>query len=404
MSKGTLRNLSSSWQIFISTGEVSGDLQGALLIDALYRKANAVGVKLEIVALGGPKMAAAGATIIGDTSSIGSMGLLEALPHIWPTLQIQRRAQQYLRSHPPDVIVPIDYIGPNMNICTYVKQHLPQVPIVYYIAPQMWVWTPSDRDVKRMVNVIDKLLAIFPEEARYFQKQGAQVKWVGHPLLDRLQEFPKREQARASLGIAASEIAIALLPCSRQQEVKYLLPVIFEAAKQLQEKLPQVHYWIPLSLEKLRLPLEKALAQYSLQATLVSEKTPEVLAAADLALAKSGTVNLELALLNVPQVVVYRVHPFTWWIARNFFNFSIPFMSPPNLVQMQPVVPEFLQEQATAANIVRSVLEILYNNKVRQQMLTDYQQVRQSLGETGACERAAWEIIQIIAEKRNFKL
>lgn len=401
--KGTFRNLSSSWRIFISTGEVSGDLQGALLIDALYRKATALGVQLEIVALGGPKMAAAGATIIGDTSGIGSMGLLEALPHILPTLQIQRRAKQYLRSHPPDVIVPIDYIGPNISICSYVKQHLPQVPIVYYIAPQMWVWTPSERDVKRMVSVIDKLLAIFPEEARYFQKQGAQVTWVGHPLLDRLQEFPKREQARASLGIAASEIAIALLPCSRQQEVKYLLPVIFEAAKQLQEKLPQVHYWIPLSLEKLRLPLEKALAQYSLRATLVSEKTPEVLAAADLAIAKSGTVNLELALLNVPQVVVYRVHPFTWWVARNFFNFSIPFMSPPNLVQMQPVVPEFLQEQATAANIVRSVLEILYNNKVRQQMLTDYQQVRQSLGETGACERAAWEIIQIIAEKRNFK-
>ncbi len=408
--KGELENPSSfslptksrSWRVFISTGEVSGDLQGSLLIDALYRQASARGVELEIAALGGPKMAAAGAQLLGDTSSIGSMGLLEALPHIWPTLQVQRRAKQYLRQNPPDVVVPIDYIGPNMSICSYVKQHLPGVPVVYYIAPQMWVWAPSNRNAEKMVAVIDRLLAIFPEEARYFQKQGAEVTWVGHPLVDRLREFPDRDRARASLGIAPDELAIALLPCSRLQEVKYLLPVIFEAAKQIQEKLPDVHFWIPLSLEKLRHPIEQAVKTFGLRATVVSEKTREVLAAADLAIAKSGTVNLEIALLNVPQVVLYRVHPSTWWVARKLFNFSIPFMSPPNLVQMQPVVPELLQEQATPANVARSALEILHSETVRQQMLTDYQQVRQSLGAAGACDRAAAEILQTLAEKKKF--
>lgn len=391
----------SKARLFISTGEVSGDLQGALLIDALHRQASASGMELEIVALGGAKMAASGARLLGDTSGIGSMGILEALPYIWPTLRLQRRAKQYLTANPPDLVVLIDYIGPNMGICGYIKQELPQVLVVYYIAPQMWVWSPTMRDTNKIVATVDRLLAIFPEEAKYFIDRGARVSWVGHPIVDRVQKFPSRYEARASLGIKSDTVAIALVPCSRFQEVKYLVPAIFEAARQIQEKMPEVEFWIPLSLEKLRSPLERAIKRYGLRATLESQKTPEVLAAADIAIAKSGTVNLEIALLNVPQVVLYRVHPFTFWIARRLFNFSIPFMSPPNLVQMQPIVPELLQEQATPENIVQEALEILSSGDRRQQMLTDYQQMRRLLGEPGACDRAASEILQMLAKQKN---
>src|ERR687886_1378013 len=260
--------------IFISTGEVSGDLQGSLLIDALKRQAEATGLDLEIVALGGEKMAAAGATLLGNTTGIGSVGLLESLPFVMPTLAIQRRAKQYLRQHPPDLVVLIDYMGPNLSIGSFIRRQLPQVPVVYYIAPQDWVWSARSivpRDTMTIVEMTDQLLAIFPEEARYFEKKGASVSWVGHPLVDRMQSTPKREEARAVLGIEPEQIAIALVPASRRQELKYMMPIVFEAARQLQSQLigagdwglgprdsvnsnlitndQSPIFWIPLSLE-----------------------------------------------------------------------------------------------------------------------------------------------------------
>ncbi len=389
--------------IFISTGEVSGDLQGALLIDGLKRQAQATGLELEIVALGGSRMAKAGATLLGDTTAIGSMGLIESLPFVLPTLAIQRRAKQYLRQELPDVVVLIDYMGPNLSIGSFLRRQLPQVPVVYYIGPQDWVWSARSivpRDTMTIVEMTDQLLAIFPEEARYFEKKGASVTWVGHPLVDRMQTSPSREEARKALGIAPEQIAIALVPASRRQELKYLMPIVFEAAKQLQSKLLATQdtqtplFWIPLSLEVYRPAIEAAIQRYGLNATLVSGQTQEVLAAADLAIAKSGTVNLELALLNVPQVVFYRVSGFTYWIGR-LLKFSIPFMSPPNLVVMRQIVPELLQEQATAENIVKEAMELLLNPERRQQTLRDYQEMRQLLGEVGVCDRAAKEILQL---------
>ncbi len=397
--------------IFISTGEVSGDLQGALLIDALKRQAAVLGWELEIVALGGPRMAAAGARLLGDTTAIGSVGILESLPFVLPTLKVQRYAKQYLLESPPDLVLLIDYMGPNLGIGTFLEKRFPQVPVVYYIAPQEWVWSVSPRNTAKIVSMSNLLLAIFPEEARYFQKKGAAVSWVGHPLVDKMQAAPSRTSARKTLGIEPEQLAIALIPASRQQELKYLMPVIFEAAKQLQAHLsPQssitaypppttqdILFWIPLSMESFRRPIEEASAQYGLRAKIVSGQTQEALAAADLAIAKSGTVNLELALLDVPQVVLYRVNPITAWVGHNILKFSIPFMSPPNLVEMRSVVPELLQEQATPENILKEALSLLDPEK-RATTLADYQDMRRALGEVGVCDRAAHEVLQLISQ------
>ncbi|HEY9781482.1 MAG TPA: lipid-A-disaccharide synthase [Leptolyngbyaceae cyanobacterium] len=383
-------------RIFISTGEVSGDLQGALLVEALQRQATAAGLELEIMALGGDRMARAGATLLGNTIGIGSVGPWEALPFVLPTLKIQRQAKQYLQQHPPDLVVLIDYAGANLPLGNYIHRQMPQLPIVYYISPQMWVWWSNQRDIARLVGMTTQILAIFPEEARYFQAQGARVSWVGHPLVDRVQNAPSREQARAKLGIAAEELSVALIPASRRQELKYLLPAIFAAAQAIQAKLPGVNFLIPLSLEIYRQPIEQAIQDYGLRATVLSGQTLEVIAAADLAITKSGTVNLEIALLNVPQVVLYRVSRVTEWLAKNILKFSITFISPPNLVANKQIVPELLQEQATPENITQAALELLLNSQRRQQTLADYQQLRSCLGEVGVSDRAAQEILQMI--------
>ncbi len=389
-------------RILVSTGEVSGDLQGAMLIQALKRQAIAAGLELEIIALGGSQMEEAGATLLANTSSIGSVGILESLPFVLPTLKIQRKIQRYLNQNPPDIVVLIDYMGPNTNIGNYIRRHFPSLPIIYYIAPQEWVWSLGDRSTTQIVQITDKLLAIFPEEARYFRQKGANVTWVGHPLIDRMQHSPRREEARQQLGIERDEIAIALLPASRWQEIKYLMPVMFKAAQILQSKLPQVKFWIPLSLKEYHSSIQDAIQKFGLNATLVSAQDHEnhtlnVLAAADLAITKSGTVNLEIALLNVPQVVIYRVSPLTAWLARHLLKFSIPFMSPPNLVEMKSIVPELLQEEATPENIVSEAMELLHNIQKREKMLVDYQKMRTALGEVGVCDRAAVEILNVLA-------
>ncbi|HEY9752289.1 MAG TPA: lipid-A-disaccharide synthase, partial [Coleofasciculaceae cyanobacterium] len=188
-------------RIFISTGEVSGDLQAALLIEALYRQAELLGLDLDIFALGGKRMAAAGAQLLGNTSEIGSIGILESLPYVLPTLALQRQARQRLQQTPPDIAVLVDYVSPNVAFCGYFSKYLPTVPVVYYIAPQEWIWSFSSYNTNQITRGTDRILAIFPEEARFFEQKGGSVRWVGHPLVDRMQQAPTREQARAALQI-----------------------------------------------------------------------------------------------------------------------------------------------------------------------------------------------------------
>lgn len=388
-------------RIFISTGEVSGDMQGALLIDALKRQATNQGIDLEIVALGGDRMAEAGAMLLGNTTAIGSMGLIEAVPFILPTWQVQRRAKRYLKENPPDLLVLIDYEGANVPIGETLRKSFPSVPIVYYIAPQQWVWTPFPKRTQIIADITDRLLAIFPEEARFYEEKGISVAWVGHPLVDKIKTISTREEARQALGISPSTTTVALLPASRKQELTYLLPTIFEAARRIQEQLPEVHFLIPLSLEVFREVIVLAVQQYGLNATVLSGKTLDAIAASDLAITKSGTVNLEIALLNVPQVVMYKVNPMTIWIARKIFKMALSFVSPVNLLVMKKVVPELLQEEATPERIVQESLDLLLNKQKRKDTLEGYQEMRKVLGEEGVCDRAASEIIQLAQKTVN---
>jgi lipid-A-disaccharide synthase len=376
-------------RVFISTGEVSGDMQGSFLVDALHRQAEIRKIELEVVALGGKRIEEAGATLIADTTALGSMGLVEALPFVLPIQRIHRQVKQIMADHPPDILILIDYQGVNLKVAENLRQLFPNLPVVYYIAPHQWVWSPIKSDITRLTTVTDRVLAIFPEEARFYRRQGLKVDWVGHPLIDKMQNVPTKAEAREALSIDPDATIITLLPASRRQELKYLLPVIFTAARQLQDKLEAVKFLIPLSLEVFRSTIEFAIAQYGLNAKIITQDTLTAMAAADLAITKSGTANLEIALLNVPQVVMYRVNPITIWIARKLFKMSIPFISPVNLVPMKPIVPELLQEEATPQRLVQESLDLLLNPDRREAIVAGYQEMRDLLGEVGVRDRAA---------------
>jgi len=382
-------------RIFISTGEVSGDWHGAILIEALHERAALKGIELEIIGLGGDRMAAAGAKLLGNTVGIGSIGAVEAIPYILPTIMVQSDAKKWLKNSPPDVAVLIDYMMPNQGMGYFAKRVL-KVPVIYYIAPQEWVWSFDDKNTKAIAAFTDKLLAIFPQEAVYYEKQGTNVQWVGHPFVDLMAKVPDRAESRKQLGIAEDDLVVTLLPASRTQELQSVMPIILKAAKIIQTKLPHVKFWLPLSLERYRPTVEKLLAEYEIKATIISAHSQIAISAADLVLSKSGTVNLETALLNVPQVILYRVNVITAWIAKYIVRLKLPFISPVNLVNMESVIPEFVQDDAVPEAIAETALDLLINPQARQNMLAGYASVRKSLGEKGAINRVADSIIEFI--------
>ncbi len=388
-------NIKIKRRIFISTGEVSGDWHGAILIEALHERAALKGIELEIVGLGGDRMAAVGAKLLGNTIGIGSIGALEALPYILPTLRVQEDAKKWLKNSPPDVAVLIDYMMPNQGMGYFAKRVL-KIPVIYYIAPQEWVWSFNDKNTKAIAAFTDKLLAIFPQEAVYYEKQGTNVQWVGHPFVDLMAKVPDRTNARQQLGIGDDELVVTLLPASRTQELRSVMPIILKAAKIIQTKLPHVKFWLPLSLERYRPEVEKLLAEYDIKATIISAQSQIAISAADLVLSKSGTVNLETALLNVPQVILYRVSAVTAWIARYIVRLKLPFISPVNLVNMEAVIPEFVQDDAVPEAIAECALDLLINSDSKQTMLDGYARVRESLGEKGAINRVADSIIDYL--------
>ena len=391
-------------RLLISTGEVSGDLQGGLLVSALRAEAEERGLPLEIKALGGERMRAAGATLLANTTPMGAIGLWEALPLVLPTLRVQRRVSRWLRSSPPDAVVLIDYMGANINLGLKVKRRLPGTPILYYIAPQEWAFRVGDGSSTRLIGFTDRILAIFPEEARFYGARGAQVTWVGHPLLDTLNDLPEREQARAELGLAEHERLLLLLPASRQQELRYLLPPLAAAAAELKRRVPGLRVMVPAGQAAFEPVLGDLLAAAGLEAEVVPAETanrlrPQLYAAADLALTKSGTVNLELALRGVPQVVGYRVSRPTAWIMEHVLRFDLDHISPVNLVLGERLLPELLQNHLTAEQVVAEALPLLQSQQARQTMLEGYGRLRQALGEPGVTRRAAAAILDALPSR-----
>ena len=386
-------------RLLVSTGEVSGDLQGSLLIQALYREAADRGLALEVVALGGRRMEAAGAQLLADTAALGAIGLWEAIPLVLPTLRLQARLRRWLRQQPPDGVVLIDYMGANVNLGLRLKRTYPQVPISYYIAPQEWAWRMGDGGTTRLIGFTDRILAIFPEEARFYAARGAEVTWVGHPLIDTLAALPSREEARRRLELPAEAPVLLLLPASRPQEMRYLLPAMLEAAVSLQRRRPELEVLLPAGLESFEAALEQAVRQAGLRArvipaALADRLRPDLCAAADGAVTKSGTANLELALRGVPQVTGYRVSRPTALVARHLLRFSVSHISPVNLVLAERLVPELLQEAFTAEAIVAAIEPLLVaGGPGRQRMLEGYGRLRQALGEPGVTRRAASAIL-----------
>ena len=388
-------------KLLISTGEVSGDLQGSLLINALKTNAEKRKIELEILALGGERMQEAGAKLIANTSSIGAIGFLEALPYVLPTLNAQSKIDNYLSSSPPDAVVLIDYMGPNIRLGLKVKKKFPNIPIIYYIAPQEWAWRLGDSGTTDLISFTDKILAIFEEEAKFYLSKGGNVKFVGHPMLDFYRNIPTREESFRRIGLTSDQKLLLIIPASRKQELKYILPTLLKAAKLLQEKDPSITVLIPSGLNEFNELLNNSLKEFALSGRIilsneVDDLKPFLFSAAHLALAKSGTINMELALNSVPQIVGYKVSRVTAFFARYLLRFNVKYISPVNLLLNKMLIPEFIQEDFKADKIFNAALKILEDNSTKEDIKLGYERLKDKLGKPGVTDRASKDILDLL--------
>ena len=385
-------------KIFISTGEVSGDLHGSLLSKALFHEAKKRSLDLEIYGLGGERMKKEGVKILKDTTSISAIGIWEALPLLLPTIKIQKKIYKLLKDYPPNCLILIDYMGPNIKIGRKIKNSKVKIPIYYYIAPQEWAWRIGNNSTTDLINFSDKIFAIFKQEANFYKKRGGNVSWVGHPMIDSTKKLPTKRESRANLKLRPDQNILLIMPASRPQELRYILPTFMKIAKKLQQKYPSLIVYIPSCRRVFDEKFKEALEKYDIEGKVISQKDnhelkPFIYSLSKLALCKSGTVNMELALYGVPQIVAYRVSRVTAFIAKKILNFKVRFISPVNLLMKKFIIPEYIQKDFDEKKIFLRACRIIDRTSEKTKIKKGYSLLKRELGERGVVERAAKEII-----------
>ena len=385
-------------KIFISTGEVSGDLHGGLLANALFNEAEKRSVDLEIYGLGGERMQKEGVKILQDTTSISAIGIWEALPLLIPTIKIQKNFYKSLKKLSPNCLVLIDYMGPNIKIGRKLKSEKNEIPIYYYIAPQEWAWRVGNNSTTDLISFSDRIFAIFKQEANFYKRRGGNVLWIGHPMIDLIKKIPTKKDSRKILELRVNENILLIMPASRPQELKYVLPIFIQAARKIQQKYPNLIVFIPSCRKVFDNKFKIVLEKYEVQGKVISQKDieelkPYIYSLTKLALCKSGTVNMEIALYGIPQIVGYRVSRVTAFIARKILNFKVRFISPVNLLVKKLIIPEFVQKEFDVKKIYDKACRILDRKSEKAKISQGYSLLKKELGEEGVVKRAAEEII-----------
>ncbi len=371
----------NSPRIMIVAGEASGDMHGARLIAALKEQAPGA----QICGIGGPELTRQGVEILYDASQLAVVGIVEVISHFRFIREAMRALEKRLREQPPDLLILIDY--PDFNLILAKKAKRLGIPVFYYISPQVWAWR-SGR-VKTIKKLVDRMGVILPFEQEFYRKFGMNVDFVGHPLMDAVQPTRSREDFLHSLGIAPESTVIGILPGSRKREIAGMLPVFLAAAKRMQEQMrPKPVFVLPLaptlSEEDL---LANGLAEAGVEVRVVRENRYDLMGACSAVMAASGTVSLELAILNVPMVISYRVSPLTYFLGRRLIK--VQYASLVNLVAGREVVPELLQDEAVPEKIAQATMRLIENQAERTRMLAGLAEVRERLGGPGASERSA---------------
>lgn len=369
-------------------GEASGDLHGANLVRAIRNLAPLV----RFCGIGGKRMEEAGVEILFSSSEMAVVGFTE----VFSRLRVIRRAylklKSILRNENPDLLIVIDY--PDFNLLLAGAARKFNVPVLYYISPQVWAWRPGR--VKKIADRADRVAVILPFEQQFYRERGVAVDYVGHPLLDIVPDHLCKEEILQSLGLSDKGPIIGLLPGSRREEVTRLLPVMLSAAEALCRRQPGTACLIPLA-PTIAPDLVHSLISGSSLPIRILDDMYSVLAASDLVLVASGTATLEAAIMQVPMVVVYRVSPLTFWLGKMVVK--VPFISLVNLIAGERIVPELIQGEVTPERLAQESEHLLGSGPQRESMVNRLKKLKEALGGRSASEKTAAIAVSMMREE-----
>ena len=371
-------------RLYIIAGEASGDLHGSNLLAALKE----INPAIETRCWGGDLMKKEGATIVKHISELAFMGFVEVLFNLRTILKNIDFCKKDILEFKPDILVLIDYPGFNLRIAEWAKKN--NIIVHYYISPQVWAWKQSR--VKIIKRSVDKMYTILPFENSFYEKFDYSTEYVGHPLLDEIEKHAQHSIDKTEF-LSKNNLSdlpiIALLPGSRKQEIHVKLPIMLAAVKDL-----KTHQIVIAGAPNQSLDMYQAFE--SLGITIIFGQTYNLLSFSELAVVTSGTATLETALFTVPQVVCYKGSWISYFIARTLIK--IKYISLVNLIMDKLVVKELIQQECTASNIRQEIELLIENNSYRNEMITNYKEMRLILGQGGASKKVAQSLLKTISK------
>jgi len=373
-------------RLLLVAGEASGDLHAADLVRTL----RASFPDLEVFGLGGERLREAGMHTVADANDVATVGLTQAAGRLRTLWRAYRALARRLREEPPDLCVFVDFPEFNLRLARLAKRA--GVPVLYYIGPQVWAWRRGR--VRKIARRVDRLAVVFPFEAPLYAGSGARAEFVGHPLLDRVRPTRPVAETLTRHGLDPAKRLVALLPGSRQKEMALILPPMAEAAERLVAR-GDVQCVLALADTLSRADIAATMRGRPLPATVVEGDTYDLVHASELVLVASGTATLETALLERPMVIVYRVAPLTYALARRLV--SVPFIGMPNLIAGRAVVPELVQHEATGPAIAAAAARFLDDAGLRATTTAALAELRRQLGGGGAARKAAAIAAEMLA-------
>jgi lipid-A-disaccharide synthase len=369
----------NSRKVLMVAGEISGDLHGSHLMEAIHR----IDPKVQFFGVGGEELEKRGMKLLYRSQTLSVVGITEVFFNLRTILKALRGLKQSIDQERPDLILLIDFPDFNLRVAKFAYQR--GIPVLYYISPQVWAWR-SGR-IKRMARWIKKMVVLFSFEVPLYEAAGVDVEWVGHPLLDLVKPSLTREEAFGRFGLDPKRLTIGLLPGSRVHEIKRLLPILLETAQLLQKEIPSLQFIIPLASGIPMSALSPWIEKDPLRMKVVEGFAYDVMNLSELMITASGTATLEGAILGKPMIIIYKVSWPSYWIGRMLVH--VDHIGLVNLVGKETIVPELIQNDARPKKIAAEALRILRDENLRRRMIELMGRVRERLGEPGAAQRAA---------------
>jgi lipid-A-disaccharide synthase len=377
-----------SKKILLVAGEVSGDLHGSHLVEAIQR----IEPEVQFSGVGGEGLERRGVKLLYLAHSLSVVGITEVFVKLRTILKALRGLKRSLKREKPDLVILIDF--PEFNLRLAKIAHRRGIPILYYISPQVWAWRP--KRIRLIAQLVRKMVVLFPFEVPLYEAAGVDVEWVGHPLLDIVKPTLPKEKAYQQFGLNPKQRTIGLLPGSRSHEVERLLPPLLASAHLLQKEIPDLQFVIPLAPGIPKTILSSRMKNISVPVKVVEGFTYDVMNLSDLLITASGTATLEGAILGKPMIIIYKVSFPSYWIGRALIR--VDHIGLVNLVAEKEIAPELIQKDVHPQRIADEALRILRDPILSRKMSESMGEVCQKLGKPGAAQRAARIVTSLLHE------